>query len=1666
MFKKGTLAFLFVLFGLSTQAQFGFEWIRPYQPYFKFKIAQKGVYRIDSVLLANAGFSQAILNTSKIQLFKNGIEQPIFTNTGTDNILNANEFIIFWAESNDGKLDTELYRTAQEQPHTFKSLYTDTAIYFLTLLPDTSLVQPKRFTFSTDTLSTGIFAEPFYQQQVILTPQQEYYRGGALPSSERYYISEYADAEGWTSNLVGLGQSQNFELNTPDAVTSGNASISIKVIGASDFFISNPNLPNHHIRIYAGPNLNPTFLIADTTYRGYGERLINKLIPANLLGTKTYIRLEVVNDLGVTSDFNALSFISLVYNKQGNQFDKAFEEFDLTNFSNQPRNRINFTNFNFSNAAFLDLTLNRFVLAAQNGNNCYGIFSFTPQPRKYVLFSLNQTQAITNITQVNFKVFEPNDFEFLLVSNRQLNLAAEQYRQYRSNKYKTLLAYVDELNDYYFYGYHHPLAIKRFAMHFHTVQTVKPQFLLLLGRGYQNNLVRNNLLNYNLNLVPAIGEPASDNMFTSANNGVPLIATGRIPATNNIEAQNYLNKLIRIETGADSINLWRKHFLHLSGGTYLSQQQQFTGVVNTLKNMIIQKPTGANVFSYHKNTTLPTQTNLRQTLINHLNDGINLMTFLGHGSLTVLDMDFGGINDLIENNKPTFYYFNGCNIGNASDIDPLGTGLVYGKDFVCAANKGAIGWLAHSNITLTSLLFTQMNRFYEQLSGVGYGKPVGLNIRNALQASVIANDEYGKSHALQLVLQGDPAFVIYGPTLPDAFINDNDLFISPPNANALMDSIAVGIIIKNLARATTDSIMIECRRTLPNNTTILKTAKVPLPLYMDTFYIWFNINKTEIGNNVFNVNLNASRNVQETNYNNNSETLNFFLPGSGVRLLMPYQYQGVGNNDSIELVVQNNNIIATNSEYIFEIDNTPYFKISSPFYKTSGVIKSNSLAKWKIKLGNNYKIVYWRAKLNVPESEGGVWQTSSFYLESLQSGPLNNFGKFDYYQFKNNSASNFIMFNDSTKKVEFADDEFTLGIENRRWDHRRMGVTIPYLLNAGVGSCISQGVVALVFSPFRADYPEELANYPFNCAFVQANKNDPSIRYYTFNTNTVAGEDELKRFIDSIPQNYYVAMFSRYSSNIQNWSQTNKDALKKIGSTKAVYITSANTAWALIGQKNQFDVAAEDTITNNDLENAPNLPPLDNEPQDIKPIEVRRSVKQKWFYGNYTTDLFGPTKQWQYAIVNAIPKQTGRYWYDIIGVKFDGSDTVLALNQTNDIYPLNHINPLLVQFIKFRINFVDSVGREPHQMSSIAVSYIAPDEVTIYPDAGYNFYNNQLQQGDSVSIQIPFLNIGSSQFDSALITLNVFDENRINRYTFQTKSPYIPKGSVYLFKHKFNTANLGSNNTLNISFNSDNKVPEYILANNFFSTGFNVIGDTKKPLIDITFDGQRIMNGDIVSPNPIIKITSTDDNRFLKQTDTSTFMLWFKKPGNNDFERINLSSQEVQFIPANEKSNIATLIFTPKNLTDGLHTIKVQATDGAGNEAGTDAYETEFNVITKSTITHFYPYPNPFTTHTRFVFTLTGSVLPDDLMIRIYTVSGKLVKEINKQEFGSIRIGNNISEYAWDGTDMFGDRLANGVYLYQVLTRINGKNIEKRNTRARDENSYFINNTGKIYMMR
>ncbi len=1655
---------------LQAQKVYGFEWIRPYMPYLKIKLTEKGIYRLDSAALQAAGFNVFGLNPNRLQLFSAGVELPIFVEGASDNVLHANDFIAFYGEPNNGNLDEGLYVSKQEQAHALRSQFTDTAVYFLTLLPDSSLVQPLRFAAYNANDYASYTPETQFLHSDFWVPMEDYYYGSFLPASNKYYLSDYGAAEGMMSFLLGLGQTRTQSFASPHWLSGQTATAEIKIIGSSDFFLEDPNAPNHHLRVYAVSASNQEFLLCDTTFRGYGPRLIQKQIPANMAGNTLRFRFEVVNDLSLGTDYIGISYVQLSYTR-GTEWTGSFANLGLQNSINAAKTRLQFSNYTGTSPVVWDVKSGFRSVGQKLGTTAQVLLPYMAGQRKLYLQDAADYLNPVSIEKINFVAFVPSNVSYLLVSHPSLAVAANAYANYRAKRFQTLLAYTPDLYNYYSYGYAHPLAVKRFAAHFYDKQTQKPSYLLLLGRGYQNNLIRSNAANYAANLVPALGVPSSDNLFTNGfvgNDGAPAIATGRIPAATNAEAKNYLDKLIAYETQPDSIAAWRKNYLHLSGGENAGQQSSFRSQLGSLGSEVVKAPIGANVLSYFKSSTEPTENKLKETLIGHQNNGLNLLTFYGHGSLTVLDMDFGGIQDLSASNKPAFYYFNGCNIGNANEVDPLGTGLVYGKDFICAPNKGAIGWLAHSNLTFTSYLEQQMRLLYQQLSGNGYGKSIGENLKLVLQQSSAGNEPFTRSHALQLLLQADPALVLYAPALADYAIKANNLFVFPENATVQNDSLAIGIIVSNLAKANAaDTLLIQVERTLPNNKLqSFAPIKVMGPLNQDTFYYWIKgLSSAEIGTNTFKVSINLGQVLAESNYQNNQASLSYFLPGSGVQALLPAKF-AIVNSDTVELIAQNNNLFATETSYLMELDTASDFSSKGLFHLSSGIIKAKNLVQWKLVLPSIDSLTwFWRVKQDLPEAEGGIWSTQSFtYIKAKVEG----WHQDKFAQFKQASASRFIVFEDSLQRVSFSNNELVLGMENRRWDHRNMGVTTPYLLNEGVFNCIGQGVVALVFEPFQVDWPYELPNYPFNCAYIQANKFKQSNRYYPFNTNTLQGEQDFRTFIDSIPDGYMVAIFSRYQSSIQNWEPATKNAFTKIGAQKVQQVSSNNTAWAVIGRKGDaIGTASEDTVYNDGI--YPVLPPRPEDPQDNLKLAIRKNFVLRWFEGDFTSAPVGPALAYDKVKVSLSETETqgkGRWWFDVIAVNQQGKDTLFFVGLNQNELAINTIDATRYPYLKLKFHFVDSQFRTPHVINFAQVVYTPVSELTFDANDNYQFYKGQLAQGDSLRLVLSAKNLSNKAADSVWVYAQATDANRLNAWSASWKVAGIDAKGSQRISVSLPTRNLQGKHNLSMQINPNKIVQELSYNNNFLQQSFEVLRDQQNPYMEVTFDGQRIFNGDIVSPTPYIRMSATDKNPFLLQQDTGNFSVYLKVPGEFEFQRIFVGNGELNFIPASDATNRAVLEYKPSFKKDGIYTLKINAKDASGNLAGANDYEIDFNVISKSSITHFYPYPNPFTTQMRFIFTLTGAVVPEQLLVRILTVNGKVVREIRKEEFGSIRIGNNISEFAWDGTDMYGDRLANGVYLYQVFTQINGQSIEHRTTRAKDESQYFIQNTGKIYLLR
>ncbi len=1666
MLLKRTLLLCIHLFCFMSGAwaQYGFEWIKPYQPYYKFAIGEDGVARINASTLQAAGINLTTLVPARLQVFKNGKEQPIFVKGQGDGVFNLSDFIELYVEKNRGELDSVLYAPGN-QPHQYYSLFTDTSCYFLTILPDTTMVQPLRYTDTNDFNYAAYTAEDYFTDEHIIAPAVEYLDGPNMASSElKYLTSDYEKGEGWSGARVGQAQSQTYSVNTPAKYTgAGNASATIRVIGASDA-IRNSNGHNHHVNVSVSSD-NSSFTTAiDHVYAGYEQPSFTVPISLANIGTTTYFSIQSVNDLGVVSDFNSLSSILLRYPRLYNWNNSTFKRFKIANTKGGFKTRVDiaaFGNGSQTMPTLLDLTSRTRVNLMYTAGTASALIVNDGRLHDVVVFDSSLVMAVTQLKQVTFPALTSSGAQFVIITHAKLDSAAENYEQYRSSRYSVLKVLTDDIYDAYYFGVRHPLALKHFAAYMVKEAATTPKYFLLLGKGYQNDKIRNVTPGvgdptdyYNRNYVPVLGMPGADALYTAGitnSGGFAEVPIGRIPALNNLELQHYLDKLIYYETSGDSLQEWQKNTLHISGGNNDIEQQRFAAQMNKSKAVIEGPYVGANVISYAKNSSDATQANLKQKIIDTQNRGVTLLSFLGHASLTVLDVDIGSIGELDNNRKYPFFYFSGCNVGNVGEVDINGSGNIYGKDYVCAENKGAIGWLAHSNFTFDGTLFNMMDAFYSRYTVSEYRMPIG-DLMKSVGAAANTNDALTRSHIIQWQLQGDPALILDNNALPDYRILSNDLFVSPANVTVQEDSLAINVIVTNLGKATGDSVSVAIKHQLPSGSFVQwPIVKYHPVYYKDTLRYWIKYPDMNLllGSNLFEVSIDNEGIVAEGNEFNNKAILTTFIAGSGVSTLLPFKY-GIVSNDSVTLIAQNNNILIQNAAYIFELDTAPSF--NSPAFMSSGVVTGSAIPKWKVKLpALDSQAFYWRVRLNVPANEGGIWNQSSFTL--IQNGQK-GFGQVRFPQYSDVGAINQLQMDTFTQQVTFTSRYNIVKAFIARWGHGGLGVLDPYFNTPKVTDCIGQGTVCVLFNKETIKVSSE-PNFPTNC---NPNNLGTFYHFYTFNTTIPAGQNEFMRFVDSVSKGSYIAAYSFYYSGADVWSQAMRDKLTSIGLTKVPAIQHVNNSFSFIAKKGYPQESVEDTIYDDTgifQYDTVYKSPLATSIKEIKGTNTS---------GYFETQLLGPAISWSKCDVQFTSVEpTDHFTLKVYGVKNDLTDTLLQTGINTATLDISTIDANTYPLLRLRIELTDSINQTPQQPSKIFVTYVTGTELAFDAGVKYDFHNKQVDQGDSLKLNIAISNISDLDADSVNVKLTILDANRVNVYSGNQKLEGIKAGTSTLYTQHIPTVLMSGMNSLSLVLNDTRTVKEISFLNNFLTQPFEVREDKTNPLLDVTFDGYRIMNGDLVSPTPVIHLSSKDDSKFKIQSDTSTFALFLKRPNAIAYDRLQLNSPEISFSAGETQNNTAVLEYKPARLNDGLYSLKVQAKDASGNISGNNSYEVDFSVINESTITNFYPYPNPGTTNIRFVFTLTGSKAPEQLLIRIMTITGKVVKEITHDEFGPIKIGNNISAYGWDGSDNFGDRLANGVYLYQVLTRIDGESIKKRETAA---DRFIVHNTGKIYLLK
>lgn len=189
--------------------------------------------------------------------------------------------------------------------------------------------------------------------------------------------------------------------------------------------------------------------------------------------------------------------------------------------------------------------------------------------------------------------------------------------------------------------------------------------------------------------------------------------------------------------------------------------------------------------------------------------------------------------------------------------------------------------------------------------------------------------------------------------------------------------------------------------------------------------------------------------------------------------------------------------------------------------------------------------------------------------------------------------------------------------------------------------------------------------------------------------------------------------------------------------------------------------------------------------------------------------------------------------------------------------------------------------------------------------------------------------------------------------------------------------------------------------------------DDRAPLIEYYIGDQPLGAMSYVSDSPRFEIILQDESGVDIHSPQTKVML-------------NDQPQEFTAPDSTDDPSHMVITFQPK-LSPGLHRMWISAADIHGNVTRTE--DIVFQVSDRFALQYLGNYPNPFKIQTVFVYVLTDAA--DRVTLKIYTVAGKLIRVFDDPDMG----GADYHEVVWDGTDSWGNPVANGVYFFSLKAR-------------------------------
>lgn len=1290
--------------------------------------------------------------------------------------------------------------------------------------------------------------------------------------------------------------------------------------------------------------------------------------------------------------------------------------------------------------------------------------------------------------------------KFNSLAQRLASIRSANYPDSGITTPRIFIADVQDIYDEFSYGLLDPFAVQKFVKHaFENYQTPSPVYVALLGdMSYDYRALNpSNKINY----IPSLpyhssnyGQAASDNgiVCVVGDDILPDIAIGRISVEDETQGNNFLDKLAAYPS--DAGKAWRESVLLMASGLNNDDENQFGFNDASLRlNNDFIKSNGFNsylVFRYpNKPEHYPYQGSTAE-IRNYFNKGVTIANYYGHGGGYQWDLTFllDDIYLLRNEGRLPLVLSVTCYTGHFDNQ------YVFGEQFNNVAGKGSIGFFGSSGLThweigkfINNLTFDELFNKKNYITGKAFQKAKALTPPFGYYANQIS----------LLTYLGDPALKLTFPSAIDFAITGSDIIVNPDNP-IVDDSVNVKVKLYNYGILTADSVSVELYFTSSDTSGIVGKKRIQVFGNADSVsFLWI----PKLGGLYsLQAKINLTDSLYESDYSDNSATTSIPVFNlSEPSIIEPIDGLKTNINQIKYLITDIGQYINKELQYFIEIDSSLNF--SSPLYSSGALLAVDGILNWTTPTLSTGSY-FWRARIFDGDNMGKWSKIRTFSIADAEFKGYAISGKqlqmFESVNLHYNPSTQSLSLNTAllppkpsveTKLEEIVLDHPTLFDTLGRtclttdgkyfyighlwfyvFNYNLSGKSMIYKFGTGF-----QGTVKGQYYGAVPNFYDQIRNQMFyhsdgyiyvpikdafhlikvhpeigtvDTVFISAGLLDwetgdttngayylcsDSALVYNVSLFDTSGEARYSIRVFNPANNWQVvneyyypnlisyqgfASFFIFEDRFYPFENFNSGFMRRIKLADGTYEQEWQTNYNL----NPSFIIRYYAWTydwTNDLIYATVYIPSATLPKTVAVFKTKYLDSK----GELETSLIGPAENWKilnYDISSGT--SSGSFKSSLFGFNNDTKSWDTLDTDVSTPYNLNSISADRHTTLKAKFSFLDTsfTTINPIEFKSISVEYDELPEIVL-TKKDFTFHPDSLLQGLPITLTLTPRNLGKGAVNSAMVRFYLDGSDSV----FHSQSITLqPRDSVTI-THTMETDSLIFTRTVKALVETPKR--EYFTFNNLNSKTFFVARDSVNPIFNITFDGKSIINGDIISKKPRIQISLADNSPL--PIDTSYFTLIY------DNVPLNFNRADMQKTYSPYPNSKFVIDWTP-TLTKGRHTLDVLAKDASGNFFDTTYQRTIFYVYDENDIALIYNYPNPFADNTYFTFELRGKQKPDELAIKIYTVAGRLIRDISIP-YSAYDIGFN--KILWNGKDEDGDDIANGVYIYKIISKFPDK---------------------------